>query len=224
MPIALKYKAVIFDYGEVIWMQSRNIHVYKQIEEDNNLAENSLVDTLTSSELSQILPAMFQHNLLIGQYTAEEFDEFFTKAYNKKFGTDFKKLKFFSAIEYDKDAIYEEAVLHMCLILREMGIKTALMLDTYHVDDARKGRKLPGMDKYFDYIFESCLEGVKKPDPKFFKVVLDRLDVDPSEVIFIDDAKANCNTAKSLGMNVIRVENSFDMLEDLQEMLGFELD
>ena len=28
----------------------------------------------------------------------------------------------------------------MCLILREMGIKTALMLDTYHVDDSRKGK------------------------------------------------------------------------------------
>lgn len=26
---AKKYGAVIFDYGEVIWMQSRNVHVYK---------------------------------------------------------------------------------------------------------------------------------------------------------------------------------------------------
>uniref|UniRef100_A0A8R1DVR6 Uncharacterized protein n=1 Tax=Caenorhabditis japonica TaxID=281687 RepID=A0A8R1DVR6_CAEJA len=77
-------KAVIFDYGEVLWMQSRNVHVYKKIEERNELFDNSLIPTLVSKELSSMLPKGFQEDLLTGLYTAKDFDRLFMSAYNRK--------------------------------------------------------------------------------------------------------------------------------------------
>ncbi|CAI2355398.1 unnamed protein product [Caenorhabditis sp. 36 PRJEB53466] len=217
-------KAVIFDYGEVMWMQSRNVHVYRKIEENNKLFDNSLIPTLVSKELAHILPKGFQEDLLTGIYTAKDFDRLFLTAYNRKYGSQVEKLKFFSATEYDNDAVYEEAVLTACRKLREKRIKTILMLDTYHVDEKRNGRRIPNMDKYFDFVIESCKEGVKKPDPRFYQIALDRADLTPEEVIYVDDSKINCESAAVLGMRYIQVFNSMDMLEDLQEILGFDLD
>ncbi|CAD6193365.1 unnamed protein product [Caenorhabditis auriculariae] len=218
------YKGVIFDYGEVLWMQSRNIHVYRQIEGDNGLFDNSLVPTLLSKELAEVLPKNFHEDLLTGVYTAKDFDQYFVAAYNRKYDTKLKNLKFFSATEYDKEAAYEVAVLHACCKLRKRGIKTILMLDTYHVDETRTGRKIPNMDIYFDHVVESCNEGLKKPDPRFYMAVLEKADLQSDEVIYIDDSKINCETAEMLGMRFIQAYNSMDMLEDLQEILGFELD
>ncbi|CAI5453118.1 unnamed protein product [Caenorhabditis angaria] len=217
-------KAVIFDYGEVMWMQSRNVHVYRKIEEENKLFDNSLIPTLLGKELAAILPKNFQDDLLTGVYTAKDFDRLFLSAYNRRFGSKVEGLNFFSATEYDDEAVYEEAVLTACRKLREKGVKTVLMLDTYHVDEKRDGRRIPHMEKYFDLVVESCKEGCKKPDPKFYQITLDLADLQPEEVIYVDDSKINCETAASLGMRFIQVFNSMDMLEDLQEILGFDLD
>ncbi|CAB3397945.1 unnamed protein product [Caenorhabditis bovis] len=217
-------KGVIFDYGEVMWMQSRNVHVYRRIEEDNKLFENSLIPTLLGKELANMLPNGFYEDLLTGIYTAKDFDRLFLSAYNRRYGSAFESLKFFSATQYDEDAVYEEAVLTACLKLREHNIKTILLLDTYHIDEQRNGRRIPKMDMYFDYVIESCKEGYKKPDPRFYKVALNQCDLNPDEVIYIDDLKVNCEAARELGMRYIQVFNSMDMLEDLQEIIGFNLE
>uniref|UniRef100_A0A8R1EXB4 Uncharacterized protein n=1 Tax=Caenorhabditis japonica TaxID=281687 RepID=A0A8R1EXB4_CAEJA len=141
-----------------------------------------------------------------------------------RYGSQIDKLKFFSATEYDHEAVYEEAVLTACRKLRERGIKTILLLDTYHVDEKRNGRRIPNMDKYFDHVVESCKEGVKKPDLQFYQIALDVANLQPEEVIYVDDSKINCESAAVLGIRFIQVFNSMDMLEELQEILGFDLD
>ena len=54
-------------------------------------------------------------------------------------------------------------------------------------------------------VVESCLEGVCKPDPRIYKLCLERLGRQPSESIFLDDLGPNLKAAASLGIHTIKV-------------------
>lgn len=52
----------------------------------------------------------------------------------------------------------------------------------------------------FDGIFTTDLGTTKKPNPEFFKQFLKKFDLKAEEVLFIDDSKKNCQSARKLGM------------------------
>lgn len=56
-------------------------------------------------------------------------------------------------------------------------------------------------DRLFDRCFYSCELGYAKPDPEYFLSVLKLSDVLETEVLFLDDRKANVDAAKSLGIH-----------------------
>ncbi|MCR9072362.1 MAG: HAD family phosphatase [Alphaproteobacteria bacterium] len=51
----------------------------------------------------------------------------------------------------------------------------------------------------FDTVVVSGEEGVIKPDPAIFELLIDRAGLDPSSTAFIDDSAANIATAQELG-------------------------
>jgi len=53
---------------------------------------------------------------------------------------------------------------------------------------------------WFDGWFISGLEGVAKPDPRFFERALQRFGLKPEETFFVDDKEANVAAAKALGI------------------------
>lgn len=54
-------------------------------------------------------------------------------------------------------------------------------------------------------VVESCLEGVCKPDPRIYQLCLQRLGLQPSEAIFLDDLGQNLKAAANLGIHTIKV-------------------
>lgn len=54
-------------------------------------------------------------------------------------------------------------------------------------------------------VVESCLEGVCKPDPRIYRLCLERLGLQPSESIFLDDLGPNLKAAAGLGIHTIQV-------------------
>ena len=73
--------------------------------------------------------------------------------------------------------------------------------------------------KLFDFVFESSKENVRKPDPKFYKLACKRGEVDPSEVIFLDDLGINLKPAKAMGMTTIKVISESQARADLETIL-----
>ncbi len=59
------------------------------------------------------------------------------------------------------------------------------------------------MDSYFDSMVISCFHGTLKPDSKMYCTALQELNVNPEEVIFIDDSLKNCMGAMSLGIKTV---------------------
>jgi putative hydrolase of the HAD superfamily len=75
----------------------------------------------------------------------------------------------------------------------------------------------------FDFVFESSKENVRKPDPEFYLRACKRGDVDPSDVVFLDDLGINLKPAKALGMSTIKVTDPKEALSELQALLDFDI-
>ena len=65
-------------------------------------------------------------------------------------------------------------------------------------DFAQGGRRV---EDYFDRIYLSYQLKIIKPDTEIFQAVLADAGLTPEETLFIDDAEANCRTARSLGIH-----------------------
>lgn len=56
---------------------------------------------------------------------------------------------------------------------------------------------------WFEQLVVSGEERVKKPDPRIFRILLDRIERSASECVFIDDNSENVAVAADMGFNVI---------------------
>lgn len=81
----------------------------------------------------------------------------------------------------------------------------------------------PDLTGRFDVVVQSSVEGVRKPDPRIYQVVLDRLAVAADETAYLDDIGANLKPARAMGMTTIRVDDPGAALAALAGVLGFAL-
>ena len=75
----------------------------------------------------------------------------------------------------------------------------------------------------FDYVFESSLMGLRKPDPAFFQHACQAMSLPAAEVVFLDDLGVNLKPARTLGMTTIKVESPAQALPQLEAVLGIAL-
>ena len=52
---------------------------------------------------------------------------------------------------------------------------------------------------------ESCVEKLRKPDPRIYQRALQLLGVSAAETLFLDDLEVNVTAAEQLGINAIKV-------------------
>ncbi|ORY57695.1 HAD-like domain-containing protein [Leucosporidium creatinivorum] len=77
----------------------------------------------------------------------------------------------------------------------------------------------------FDLFIESSVEKLRKPDPAFYQLALDRLGVKAEETVFLDDIGPNLAAAKKLGIHTIRVlpGRSIEAVKELEKVVGIPL-
>jgi putative hydrolase of the HAD superfamily len=73
-----------------------------------------------------------------------------------------------------------------------------------------------GYDTLLDGAFWSYDLGVAKPDPAYFTTVLERLDLEPHEVLFVDDSATNVESARAVGLAAVHwhVDEGLPVLRD----------
>ncbi|NMC85969.1 MAG: HAD-IA family hydrolase, partial [Anaerolineaceae bacterium] len=62
----------------------------------------------------------------------------------------------------------------------------------------------------------SGIEKVAKPDPRLYRILLERYDLDPHRCIYTDDVQKNVDAARSVGLNTILFRSSADLHRELQ--------
>lgn len=78
------------------------------------------------------------------------------------------------------------------------------------------------LEELFDYVIISGEVGYSKPSLEFFEYLLSKLDILPSEIIFIDDSKQNVLSAQSLGIKSVQYRDAMTLREELLS-LGLSL-
>lgn len=58
----------------------------------------------------------------------------------------------------------------------------------------------------FDYMVDGRTDGVMKPDPAAYLLMAQRMGVDPSECVFVDDQPVNLGGAASVGMRPVHLD------------------
>jgi putative hydrolase of the HAD superfamily len=76
---------------------------------------------------------------------------------------------------------------------------------------------------HFDFVFLSCDLHLKKPDPRFFEMAIEKAQADPAEIVYIDDNRKYTQVARGLGMHAFdyTYKNNSDLQAKLKE-LGIE--
>nr|WP_242691813.1 HAD family phosphatase [Pedobacter sp. SYSU D00823] len=70
---------------------------------------------------------------------------------------------------------------------------------------------------WFDGVVVSGTEKMRKPQPEFYQLLLDRYDVKPEEAVFIDDNFRNIEAGRKLGIDSIHFTNPEELEVELQK-------
>lgn len=79
-----------------------------------------------------------------------------------------------------------------------------------------------GLTRDFSAYLVSAYVGLRKPDPRIFKLALDVMQSTPEETMFIDDRKENAAAASALGIHGVQYEGPQKLEEELRR-LGLKL-
>ncbi|MBQ9301437.1 MAG: HAD family phosphatase [Clostridia bacterium] len=87
--------------------------------------------------------------------------------------------------------------------LHEMG-KKVYVLSNYGFDSfARTEKRFSAVFSQMDGMVISGREKICKPDPRVYRILLERYGLSPAETVFIDDRPVNIEGARSVGMQGI---------------------
>ncbi|MCK1745995.1 HAD-IA family hydrolase [Bradyrhizobium sp. 139] len=75
----------------------------------------------------------------------------------------------------------------------------------------------------FDHVIESAKIGLRKPDPRIYKMMVETLKVDPKRCIYLDDLGVNLKPAREMGMTTIKVASGAQAIAELEAATGLKL-
>lgn len=75
----------------------------------------------------------------------------------------------------------------------------------------------------FHHVVESSKVGYRKPEPAFYEQACELAEVEPAEVVFLDDLGINLKPAKAMGMTTIKVVGADQAIGELEAVLAIPL-
>lgn len=212
------FKAVLWDFGGVI--TSSPFEAFNRFEETNNLPRD-IIRSINATNPHSNAWARLESNKI----SVQEFDEEFASEATEK-GHEIRGKEVLGLLSGD---IRPEMV-NALQIVKQTHITACL---TNNVKSAGEG---PGMANNqvkadeirkimdtFDLVIESSKVGIRKPDPDFYRLACESLEIEASDAVFLDDLGINLKPARELGMTTIKVLSSEQALSELESHLGISL-
>jgi len=210
-----KVRAIIFDVGGVLQLYKSpivddkmirsGIHEYmaKQFKKDIDSWFDSIDVAYTESmggkieggEAVNIIASNLKTNV-------KNLKSLFRKAYGRIFG----KNKELYKIAYE---------------LKKKGYIIGILSDQWYLS---KLALIPKKDvKDFDPVIVSCDVGIRKPDIRIYKLLLEKLrrkekGLKANEVLFIDNRDFNLKPARKIGMKVILFKDNKQLIKEMKKM------
>lgn len=97
--------------------------------------------------------------------------------------------------------------------LRATGVPVSALTNSLSSEAELKAR--PQLAGLFDHVISSRDVGLAKPDPAIYRVLVDRLGLAASSILFVDDASAHVKAAEALGMETVHFRETQQAIADL---------
>ena len=198
-----KIKAIAFDFGGVIELNDGTNIMQK-------IADNLGVDFET------LRSEYYRHNHLSNVDNLNWSDMFLKVV--AVFNNSKEKAEEVAKIlkEYNGAKYINQELLGIMTKLKEQNYKIAILSNA--TTELRNKLAATGIDKLVDVVVISGETGYQKPHPEIFKILFERLEVEPFEVIFIDDNIKSLETAEDIGYLPILYKTNDQLLSDLKTM------
>lgn len=97
--------------------------------------------------------------------------------------------------------------------------KTAFLSNSF--DGARREEERRyHLSELSDLIIYSHEVSVSKPDPRIYAITCERLDVQPSEMIFLDDSPGHIAAARDFGIHDVVFQDNAQAIADIEALLA----
>ncbi|MFM1876714.1 MAG: hypothetical protein RL266_2451 [Bacteroidota bacterium] len=186
------YQNIIFDFGGVIL----NLDYQRTISAFRELGLNDF--GLSFSQLDQVeLFDTFER----GQISSDSFRTGLRAAFDREV-SDSELDQAWNAMLLDLPA----ERLHLLERIRsEKRICLLSNTNEIHVEsfeaELLASHGLRDLTNVFDKVYYSCRVGMRKPEGRIFRLVLEQQNYDPSKTLFIDDSPQHIEGAKKVGLN-----------------------
>ncbi|MGH7317723.1 MAG: HAD-IA family hydrolase, partial [Candidatus Rokuibacteriota bacterium] len=114
-------------------------------------------------------------------------------------------------------SVYHDEVWALTAEFRAAGGRTAFLSNSGPEVMARVRADHP-LEARFDAVVISCEVGLAKPDPRIFRLCLERLALPAATALFVDDRADNVEAAARLGLQTFQFEGP-DALERLRALV-----
>lgn len=163
---------------------------------------------VTQEEMDRATGDLFDQ-LTIGKITTKDFWKTVGERLGKKIDTDYFHLFF--------HPVLNEGTKKIILSLRKKGFRVVCGTNT--IESHYLNHITRGDYAFFDQTYASQMMGVKKPDPLFWKLILDAEKCAPSDAFFTDDLEENVKAAAALGIHAVQFTSAKDLRADVMEFL-----
>lgn len=206
-----KIKAVVFDVGGVLQLSKYSA---KCIDGHYSLGVHEYVAKKLKISLDQWFDSIdtAYTKSIEGKISRMKTISIITKNVNTTSG---KLIKIFRKA-YKKNFKKNKKLYRIAFSLKKKGYKIGILSDQWYLSkDALMSKK---DTKGFFPIVVSCDVGVRKPNPKIYKMVIKKLGLKASEILFVDNQKWNLIPAEKLGMQVLLFKENKKLIKDLKRM------
>jgi putative hydrolase of the HAD superfamily len=207
-------EAVIFDFGGVI--TSSPFDAFARFETERGLPADIIRRTNAANHLENAW-ARFER----AEVDLDAFDELFA-AESRALGAEVRGRDVLPLLSGDLRPEMVEALRRI-----KARFKTGCITNNLPNNAIRNanGRSIYVADvmALFDHVIESAKIGMRKPDPRIYRMMIESLGVDPNNCVYLDDLGVNLKPARDMGMTTIKVLSGAQAIADLEAVTGLTL-
>ncbi len=199
-----KVKAILFDVGGVLQVGFETPHekgIQETLAKKFKLSVDDYLDAIDT----------YYTRSTEGLISEKELLQILSKNLNV---TEKKLKKIFYSVYYKKLKLNRGA-LRIAKKLKKAGYKVGILSDQWHL--SKEATVPPYFYKIFKPIVISCDVGMRKPNPKIYKLALKKLKLQPGEVVFIDNRIWNLPAANKLGIKTVLFSKNKLLKKQLRE-------
>lgn len=209
----MTYRAVIFDFGGVV--TTSPFEAFNRLEQERGLPRD-LIRRVNAADPDSNAWARFER----AEIDAAAFDQLFLEE-AARLGHELRGSDVLAVLAGDIRPRMVAAIDRLKQDGYALGCITNNVPADMHGDPA-KARAVAAVLARFDHVVESSKVGIRKPDPRIYKMMTDALEVCAEDCVYLDDLGVNCKPAAAMGMAAIKVSSGEQALAELAAVLGLD--